>query len=235
MIEEEIKKFIIENKITTTEVADALGKTGDIPLCYPIDESIENFQVGNVKSLFCANGSNWELHKEVDNISENDIAIIFTENCHGKAIFGELVSEYILKIRKAKAIVVHGLVRDYQALQENRFPIWCFGKTPIGCVNKPSIEFNSELRNDIATKYDGGIAICDNNGVIVVQKKYSNTDFLTKLKLLKDQENVWSYCLREMGWNTHKTIVDKAYLDTNFDSPKNIKDAIERLKLFSNK
>lgn len=56
-------------------------------------------------------------------------------NCD-KAIFGDLVSKYILLYKRAKAIVINGILRDIPDLIKENYPIWLNGKSPIGCVNR---------------------------------------------------------------------------------------------------
>jgi len=221
-----IKRF----KYSTTEIADALNKTGSIPLCYPISQNTNFYKVGTVRLLFAANNSNWGVHNSIDTILKGDIVVIFTENCSGKAIIGDLISKYILELKKAEAIVVHGLVRDSDSLIESNYPIWSMGKTPIGCNNNESIAFDNESRYFLEDKYSDGIAVCDTTGVVVIQNKYINDKIFQSLKFIRDQEIVWLYCLTKLGWNTQKIVNEKAYLNENIIAPRKIQLAINRLK-----
>ena len=60
----EIRKKIIEyiriNKVSTTEVADCLGKTGALPNVMPVNRG--QFHVGKVKWVYAYNESNWDVH-----------------------------------------------------------------------------------------------------------------------------------------------------------------------------
>jgi 4-hydroxy-4-methyl-2-oxoglutarate aldolase len=229
-----IIEIIKEFGLTTTEIADALGKTGVIPLCHPILSNYKKIKIGYVRTLFSANGSNWEVHNDISSIKESEIPVIFTENCDNRAIIGELMAKYMIKKKKANAVVVHGLVRDAQQLTDSNIPIWCMGVTPIGCVNTTSALFPIEKRNDLEEKYNGGVAICDATGVIVIQKKYFTKSMVNNLIQIKDQEKVWFYCMNKLGWDTKKIVCDKMYLSDNFSIPEELDLSLKRLKDYDN-
>jgi 4-hydroxy-4-methyl-2-oxoglutarate aldolase len=226
-----IVKIIKDLELTTTEIADALNKTGVIPLCYPINGSNNNeVKIGFVRTVFAANGSNYEVHEDVDKIEDNEIPIIFTENCHNRAIIGELIISYMLEKKGATAVVIHGLVRDLNSLIKNNLPVWSMGVTPIGCVNSISAPFSLENRLELEKKYQGGIAICDSTGVIVIQKKNFNQGMIDSLYLIKDKEKIWFYCMNELNWNTKKIVCDEAYLVENIFVPKELELSLKRLR-----
>jgi regulator of RNase E activity RraA len=227
-----IVKILRDLDLTTTEIADALNKTGIIPLCYPINKTNKNdeIKIGFVRIMFAANGSNWEVHEDVDKIKNNEIPVIFTENCHGRAIIGELVARYMVEKKGANAVVIHGLVRDLKSLIENNLPVWSMGVTPIGCVNSISVRFPLEKRVELEKKYNGGIAICDSTGVIVIQQKNFNQEMIDSLVLIKDQEKIWFYCMDELDWDTKKIVCDKAYLNESISVPKELELPLKRLR-----
>ena len=49
-VREQIIKYIRVNKVSTTEVADCLGKTGVLPNVMPVNRG--QFQVGKVKWVY---------------------------------------------------------------------------------------------------------------------------------------------------------------------------------------
>ena len=227
---DEIIKILKDYDFTTTEVADALNKTGVIPLCYPINHNHNQVEYGYTRTMFASNSSNWEVHEDVFKINKNEIPIIFTENCHDRAIIGELVVRYMVEKKGANAVVIHGLVRDIKSLIDNKLPVWCMGVTPIGCVNTFSVPFTSEKKEELESKYSGGIAICDSAGVIVIQKKKFNQKMIDDLLLIKDQEKIWFYCMDELDWDTKKIVCDRAYLSENISVPEELELSLKRLR-----
>jgi 4-hydroxy-4-methyl-2-oxoglutarate aldolase len=207
-----IIEYCKENRVSTTEVADALGKQGVLPLAKPLN--VGHYKVGRVFPVFTAYGSNYEVHDQILAVSKNDIVMIFTHKCDGLAIFGELVSKFLLFYQKASAVVVHGLVRDLAKLKRENYAIWSEGNTPLGCKNNQmSRGYPGKKRKEILNNYAGSIAICDDGGVTIIKKEYVNQDTLERLKRIELQEDIWSFCLDTLKWDTKKIICEKAYLE----------------------
>ena len=126
--------YIKRNRVSTTEVADCLGKQGVLPDVLPLNQG--QFRVGPIKWVYAYNESNWDVHDQVRNIEKDSIVFIEAFNCGERAIIGELVSKFILLYQQAKAIITTGKMRDAHKLIKENYPIWCKGVTPIGCFNR---------------------------------------------------------------------------------------------------
>jgi 4-hydroxy-4-methyl-2-oxoglutarate aldolase len=206
-----ILDFIQENRVNTTEVSDALGKTGLIPSVLPINEG--QFRVGKVRCVFTANMSNYDVHEQIKHVEKDDVVIVFTHNCEGRSIIGELMAKYTLLYRRASAMIIQGTIRDVAAVKREKFSIWSTGVSPIGCFNIIADPFPAEKRQEILDQYEGGIAVCDDGGVVVIPKSLHNADMLEKLERIEMQEDVWFFCLDALKWDTKKIVCDKAYLN----------------------
>jgi regulator of RNase E activity RraA len=225
-----IDKLILlckERGASSTVVADALNKTGLIPSLYPINKSL--YQVGRIKCVFASNGSNYSLHSEITNISPGSVIVVFTYNCDGRALLGELVVKHLIEKCGAAAVVVHGAVRDVEAIIANNYPVWCNGSTPIGCINEFSGNFPEEIKKDLYEKYEGAIAVCDASGVVAIPKEIKDDDVYKNIELTLDLEEVWFYCLNELGLNTFQIICKKEYLNLYDSLPKDIQNKIDRI------
>ena len=99
LIIEKIKR----NRISSTEVADCLGKSGDIPDVYALNRG--QFRVGRVFWVYAWNQSNWDVHEQIRNVQEGDIVYIEPFNCNNRAIIGDLVSKYLLLINKLQQLL----------------------------------------------------------------------------------------------------------------------------------
>lgn len=229
-IADEIILKIKLNRISTTEVADCMGKTGALEGLCPINKG--HFRVGRIFMAYAYGESNWELHEQLQDIREDDIVLVETHNCKERAIFGSLVSRYILLYRRAAAIVVNGYMRDTHRLHKENYPIWCRGVTPIGCFNKKNeTQLDSEIISSWKKKYDGGILVCDDGGAVVIPPSMVNEAFLEKLGFIELQEDIWDYCIDTKKWSTFDTVCLKKYLNTEL-LPKELKDKFEA---FTNK
>ena len=210
-IREEIIDFLVRNRVSTTEVADALGKTGVVPNLMPVSQGI--YKAGKVKWVYAYEESNWPVHEQIQGIEEDCIVFVEAFGCADRAIFGELVSKYVLLYRQSRAIVVKGKMRDAAALYREKWPIWCEGFTPVGCFNRePAKHFDEAIRKEHFERYDGAIAVCDDCGVVIIPKERINEDFLAELHQIENQEDIWFDRLDHYKENTFQIVCEKKYL-----------------------
>ena len=128
---DQVIELIETNRISSTEVADVLGKTGQIEGVHTLNRGL--YKAGEVKVIYAINNSNYEVHKQLAECDDmkNKILFVYNVNCD-RAVFGELVSKYILLYKRAKAIVINGKLRDAHRLIKEKYPIWLQDVSPIG-------------------------------------------------------------------------------------------------------
>ena len=209
-IVQEAINLIEANKISTTEVADVLGKTGQIPNVRALNKG--KFCAGEVVCLYAINNSNYELHRQLADADLNGkILFVYNVNCD-RAVFGDLVSKYILLYKRAKAIVINGKLRDAHTLIKEGYPIWCTEVTPIGCVNyQNGDDLTSEQITELKAKYEGSIMVCDDSGVVMIPKEKIDQQLLSKLEFIEFQEDIWFYCLDTLKVSTYDIVCQKKY------------------------
>lgn len=214
----QIIKTIKINRISTTEIADCLGKTGALKGVKPVNRG--HHKVGRIFAVYAYDNSNWDLHRQLQNIPRESMVVVETFNVDERAVFGHLVSKYITLYCGAEAIIVNGQLRDAHLLIKDNFPIWCQGVTPIGCFNRESEhEVPQEYLDELETKYSGAIAVADDGGCIVIPKQFQNQDFLNRLDFIELQEDIWYYCIDTKKWDTYKTVCLKEYLKSKNELP----------------
>lgn len=211
-IREKIIEYIKINRVSTTEIADCLGKTGVIPNVLPINR--EQFSAGKVKWIYAYNESNWDVHEQIRTVEKNDIVYIETFDCGERAIVGELVAKYILLYKQASAIVTNTKMRDAHRLIKEHYPVWCDGFSPVGCFNtKNEAPFDKELIKARMDSTDGAVMVCDDSGVVLIPKKSLNETMLKKLVAIEEQEDIWFDCIDRRKWDTFDTVCLKKYKD----------------------
>ena len=180
------------------------------------------FRAGEVKLIYAINNSNWHVHKqlaEADDIKDK-ILFIYNVNCD-RAIFGDLVSKYIMLYKRAKAIVVNGKLRDAHRLIKERYPIWLNDVSPIGCVNQPNgPDIDPDTLRQLQSQYDGAIMVCDDSGVVMIPKQAINQTLINKLKFIELQEDIWFYCVDTLKMSTFDTVCEKKYLTEDILDPR---------------
>lgn len=211
-VSQKIIDYIKRNRVSTTEVADALGKTGAIPNVIPINRG--HFKVGEIKWVFAYDKSNWSVHEQIIDIEENHIVFVDAFDCDDRAIFGELVSKYLLLYRQSRAIIVRGKLRDAAALIRQNWPIWCEGFNPVGCFNrKPEQSIDASMIDNYRNTLDGAIAVCDDCGAVIIPKDKINKEFLLSLQHIENQEDIWFDRLDHYKETTFDIVCKKVYLN----------------------
>lgn len=217
---------IRKNRISTTEVADALGKTGVLPNLVPVTPDLH--RVGVVRAIFAAFGSNHAVHEAFRAIKSGEIPVVVTHDFEERAVLGELMAKFATLYRGAEAVVALGNVRDASRLRRERYPIWSTGFTPLGATNAPAGQFPPDEETTWRGLIDGGVAVCDDAGVVVIPKASANEAMLGRLQMIEAQEDIWFYCLDTLKWDTKAIVCDRAYLDpANRDRiPAELRDQI---------
>lgn len=204
--------YLSRNRVSTTEVADCLGKSGAIPDLMPCNHGF--YKAGEISWVYTYEDSNWPLHEQIQEITDDRIVFVDTLGCEKRAIFGELVSKYLLLYHQSRAVVVNGKMRDAAALIRQNWPIWCSGYTPVGCFNRePENDIDEEWKRSHKEMYDGAIAVCDDCGVVVIPKDVISKEFLDKLYQIEDQEDIWFDRLDHYKENTFDIVCKKKYLE----------------------
>jgi 4-hydroxy-4-methyl-2-oxoglutarate aldolase len=216
------------NRISTTEVADALGKKGVLPGLMPVTHDLHC--VGTVRPVFTAYNSNYGIHDQVRDVEPGEVVVLFAHECDGRAIIGDLISKFITLYRRASAVVVNGQVRDAARLRRERYPVWSTGVTPLGCYNVQGEAFPSDLEAVIRAEVEGGIAVCDDGGVVIIPAANVNEEMLERLEKIELQEDIWFYCLNVLKWDTKKIVVDRDYLKERDKLPSAFREALASLE-----
>lgn len=212
VVKRQIISYIKNNRVSTTEVADAMGKKGHIPGIMPANKG--HFRVGKVFYAYAHSESNWDAHEQIQNAQAGDVVFIDAFNCAQRSIIGDIVSKYLLLYKRAEAIIVNGSVRDAHRIIKENWPIWCSGFSPIGCFNR-KVTADIDLIRKIEEKrgeYENSIAICDDAGVVIIPKNLVSETMLEKLHFIEAQEDIWYECLDRQKMSTYEIICLKKYL-----------------------
>jgi 4-hydroxy-4-methyl-2-oxoglutarate aldolase len=211
-VKEIIIDFIKRNRVSTTQLADCMGKTGALYSAKAINTG--HFCVGNLLWVYANNGTNWDVHKQIENAKDGDVVFIEALNCLDKAIFGDLVAKYLVLYKQVSAIVTNGLVRDATRLIKEKWPIWCNGFNPEGYSNE-ELKITKEAEYQINEKrrfFNDAIAVCDDTGVIIIPSQLHTEEFLSKIKFIEEQEDIWFDCIDRLKFSTFETVCLKKYL-----------------------
>lgn len=225
-LKQQIIDLIKRNRISSVEVSDALGKAGVIKGLIPLVP--KKFAVGEVRYIYAHSCSNWSIHEQAQELLEGGILFVDTFDCEDYAVFGDIVSKYLLLYKGYDGIIVNGAVRDVHILIKEDYPIWSAGVTPLGCHNKkvslsPTIKQSASDRRFL---FEGSIIVADDSGCTLISHDMITDATLKKLEFIELQEDIWYYCLDTLKWSTYKIICEKAYL-TDIDAlPNSLKSRL---------
>jgi len=205
--------FIKRNRVSSTQVADCLDKTGALTPCNAINEG--HFAVGKVKYIYAANSTNYDVHKQIESVEDGDVVFVDVFDSNEQAVFGDLVSKFLILYRQSCAIVTNGKLRDAPKLLKENWPIWCNGFTPEGFINDgiPLTAKQLAYIENQKKRFEGAVAVCDDTGVTVIPKERHNQDFIDALIHIEEQEDIWFDCIDRKKFTTFETVCLKRYLD----------------------
>ncbi|WP_219637571.1 RraA family protein [Cohnella sp. CFH 77786] len=208
---EKMIDYIKRNRVSSTELADCLGKRGGVQGVSAVNRG--HFRVGKVFWTCAFGGTNWNVHEQIQDVEEGDVVFVEAIDCDDKAVFGELVCKYLFLYRQAAAVVVTGKVRDVPRIMKENWPVWCTGFNPIGCSNdKPTQPLDASFVRERRETYANTIAVCDDTGVVIVPKDQMNENLLSKLEWIEEQEDIWFECIDRKKMSTFETVCLKKYL-----------------------
>lgn len=208
---DQILEYIRTNRVSTTEVADCLGKKGNIVNVGAVNRG--HFQVGKVYWVYAYGESNWHVHEQLRNVPDDSIVVVSVFDCGDRAIIGDIIAKFALLYRKCRAIVVEGPVRDANRIIKENWPVWCTGFNPVGCFNT-DVEVPELPEIEIACKkFTDAIAVCDDTGVVIIESHEQDEALLQKLEFIEAQEDIWYDCIDRLKWDTYDTICLKKYVN----------------------
>lgn len=83
---------------------------------------------------------------------------------------------------------------------------------------------------ELRSRYVGGIATCDDGGVVLIPRAWVNADMLERLERIEIQENLWEFCLNSLKWDTWKIVSEKAYFKSSNSLPVTLRKNLDKLK-----
>lgn len=215
--------YIINNRVSTVEVTDALGKSGSLAGIQPLVDG--SFSAGRIHYTYVWGGSNWSLHKNIQQVRSGDV--VYVDSLDGpfdEAILGDLVCKQLFIYQGVSGLVVNGNVRDVHRIIKEKYAVWCKGRNPVGLKNNNPGDINDSLSNVLQKRkkfFDGGILVCDDSGVAIISKNEIDQEFIKKIISIENKEDVWYLSLDNLKMNTFEFICEEKYKKYDFNLLKN--------------
>lgn len=151
---------------SSAQVADCMSRLGGMDSgIRPVWASPR--VIGSALTVWCHSGDNLMLHKALSLATPGDIVVMNTQGNMANAGFGELIATSAVKIG-IRAVIVDGMVRDAEALEALRLPVYSRGLCPNGCNKDGAGEVGAIIACGGVAVRPGDVIITDQDGVTVV-------------------------------------------------------------------
>jgi 4-hydroxy-4-methyl-2-oxoglutarate aldolase len=123
--------------------------------------------IGAALTVWCHAGDNLMLHKAISLAVPGDIVVMNTQGNVTNSGFGELIATSAVKIG-IHGVIVDGTVRDADALQALKLPVYARGLCANGCNKDGPGEVGAIIACGGVAVRPGDIIVADRDGVAVV-------------------------------------------------------------------
>jgi 4-hydroxy-4-methyl-2-oxoglutarate aldolase len=151
---------------SSAQVADAMSRLG------AMDSGIRPVWpsprvIGSALTVWCHSGDNLMLHKALSVARAGDVVVMNTQGNVNSSGFGELIATSALRIG-IRAVIVDGTVRDAEALERLKLPVYSRGLCPCGCNKDGAGEVGAVIACGGVAVRPGDVIVADRDGVTVV-------------------------------------------------------------------
>jgi 4-hydroxy-4-methyl-2-oxoglutarate aldolase len=151
---------------SSAQVADCMSRLGGMDAgIRPVWPSPRI--IGAALTVWCHSGDNLMIHKALSLAQPGDIVVVNTQGNVANSGFGELVAASAVKIG-VRGVIVDGTVRDVDALESMRLPVYARGVCANGCNKDGAGEVGSVIACGGVAVRSGDVIVADRDGVTVV-------------------------------------------------------------------
>jgi RraA family protein len=112
-------------------------------------------------------GDNLMVHKALDSAEPGDVVVVDGGGELTNSLIGEMMAAHA-QARGIAGIVIHGAIRDYDALHAGRYPIFAAGVTHRGPYKDGPGEINVPIAIDGMVIEPGDLVVGDGDGLVCV-------------------------------------------------------------------
>src|SRR5215469_13699927 len=149
---------------------EALGRSGLMkPYMRPVWAGASI--AGPAVTILAQPGDNWMLHVAIEQCQPGDVVVLGCTTDNTDGMIGDLIATS-LKARGVKGVVLDAGCRDVATLKEMGFPIWARAISSKGTVKATLDSVNIPVVCAGVYVEQGEAVVADDDGVVVVPKKY---------------------------------------------------------------
>jgi 4-hydroxy-4-methyl-2-oxoglutarate aldolase len=158
--------------VSVSDVHEAMGVTPArrglmSPRMRPLNRGLRI--AGPAVTAYCGPGDNLMMHRALYLAQPGDVLVVVCQSETSGAQWGDVAARYALK-KGLAGVVVQGSMRDTDALEELRFPVWATAISPIRPEKRAHGAVNVPVACDGVIVNPGDLIIADGDGVICVPR-----------------------------------------------------------------
>jgi 4-hydroxy-4-methyl-2-oxoglutarate aldolase len=148
------------------QIADAMSRMGAMDAgLKPVWKSPRI--IGSALTVWCHTGDNLMVHKALSLAAPGDILVWNTQGNTVNSGFGELLATSAVKIG-VRGVIVDGTVRDADAIEALRLPVYSRGLSPNSCNKDGPGEVGAIIACGGVAVRPGDVVVADCDGITVV-------------------------------------------------------------------
>ena len=124
---------------------------------------------GPAVTAFCAPGDNLMMHRALYLSQPGDVLVVVCAAETSGAQWGDIAARYALQ-KGLAGVVVHGCIRDTDALEEMRFPVWSTAISPARPEKRGHGMVNAPVSCDGVIVNPGDLIVADGDGVVCIPR-----------------------------------------------------------------
>lgn len=153
-------------KASPAQVADSMSRFGAMDTgIKPVWRS--PMIVGAAVTVWVRSADNLMLHKAMEVAQPGDVVVVNTQGNITNSGFGELMANTAARAG-ISAVIVDGTVRDGEAFEGLKLPVYARGLNPNGCDKTGPGEIGYAIACGGVAVHSGDIVLADGDGVTVV-------------------------------------------------------------------
>jgi len=142
-------------------------------------------------------GGNLMSHIALDHVCSGDVLVIDGKAITSRSCWGGLQTK-CAEMKKVAAIVINGVVRDFEKIENSRIPVYCLGISSAGPLKGWGGFINFPISCSGVPVLPGDIVVGDDDGVVVIPQEFAR-EVLGYCKERLKKEEKWLQRIEEGG------------------------------------
>lgn len=177
-------------KVSVSDVHEAMGVTPArralmTSRMRPLNRGLRI--AGPAITAYCGPGDNLMMHRALYLAQPGDVLVVVCQSETSGAQWGDVAARYALK-KGLAGVIVQGCIRDTDALEELRFPVWATAISPIRPEKRAHGAVNVPVACDGVIVNPGDLIIADGDGVICVPRAEADDSIAAALARMNRED-----------------------------------------------